>query len=361
MDNSFSKEIIDILFKVDDKNCLVTTEAYDIEYKLNFNISQELFKTMNGLANNKGGYILFGIEPNTKKIVGLEEPKVNYYLEKSDSEEMRGKIFSACQPNIEYKHCLHVINDLKVIVFYVPKSTNKPHIFSKGDGNIKEGDIFYRYNDSIKRIQYAELSAIIEEKRIKEQEKWMRFLGEISKIGLDNALIIDKKNGRLINSDSKVMTISPELLDNFKLIKEGEFVEKNGALTLKLIGNVLVQDTSVSISDSADKINPKLLPKLYPFTQKQVLQQIFDLSVETKDGIKIEKGFFSASNLQGYNIIFKVKDNVEFACKMPYGKSKNYIYSQKYVDEVIKYIKDNDMETIKKLAKFQSQRKINGT
>lgn len=361
MNNSFSKEIIDILFKVDNKNCLVTTEAYDIEYKLNFNISQELFKTMNGLANNKGGYILFGIEPNTKKIVGLEEPKVNYYLEKSDSEEMRGKIFSACQPNIEYKHCLHVINDLKVIVFYVPKSTNKPHIFSKGDGNIKEGDIFYRYNDSIKRIQYAELSAIIEEKRIKEQEKWMRFFGEISKIGLDNALIIDKKNGRLINSDSKVMTISPELLDNFKLIKEGEFVEKNGALTLKLIGNVLVQDTSVSISDSADKINPKLLPKLYPFTQKQVLQQIFDLSVETKDGIKIEKGFFSASNLQGYNIIFKVKDNVEFACKMPYGKSKNYIYSQKYVDEVIKYIKDNDMETIKKLAKFQSQRKINGT
>ena len=226
MDNSFSKEIIDILFKVDDKNCLVTTEAYDIEYKLNFNISQELFKTMNGLANNKGGYILFGIEPNTKKIVGLEELKVNYYLEKSDSEEMRGKIFSACQPNIEYKHCLHVINDLKVIVFYVPKSTNKPHIFSKGDGNIKEGDIFYRYNDSIKRIQYAELSAIIEEKRIKEQEKWMRFLGKISKIGLDNALIIDKKNGRLINSDSKVMAISPELLDNFKLIKEGEFVEK---------------------------------------------------------------------------------------------------------------------------------------
>ena len=274
---------------------------------------------------------------------------------------MRGKIFSACQPNIEYKHFLHVINDLKVIVFYVPKSTNKPHIFSKGDGNIKEGDIFYRYNDSIKRIQYAELSAIIEEKRIKEQEKWMRFLGEISKIGLDNALIIYKKNGRLINSDSKVMTISPELLDNFKLIKEGEFVEKNGALTLKLIGNVLVQDTSVSISDSADKINPKLLPKLYPFTQQQVLQQIFDLSVETKDGIKIEKGFFSASNLQGYNIIFKVKDDVEFACKMPYGKSKNYIYSQKYVDEVIKYIKDNDMETIKKLAKFQSQRKINGT
>lgn len=170
MNNSFSKEITDILFKVDNKNCLVTTEAYDIEYKLNFNISQELFKTMNGLANNKGGYILFGIEPNTKKIVGLEEPKVNYYLEKSDSEEMRGKIFTACQPNIEYKHCLHVINDLKVIVFYVPKSTNKPHIFSNGDGNIKEGDIFYRYNDSIKRIQYAELSAIIEEKESKNKK-----------------------------------------------------------------------------------------------------------------------------------------------------------------------------------------------
>lgn len=351
MDNSFSKEVIDILFKVNDNNCLVAPEAYDIEYKLNFNISQELFKTMNGLANNKGGYILFGVEPNTKIIVGLEESKVKYYLEKSDSEEMRGRIFSACQPNIEYKHFLHIINDLKVIVFYVPESTNKPHIFSKGDGTIKEGDIFYRYNDSIKRIQYAELSAIIEEKRIKEQEKWMKFLGEISKIGLDNALIIDKKNGRLINSDSKVITISPELLDNFKLIKEGEFVEKNGALTLKLIGNVLVQETSVSISDSADTINPKLLSKLYPFTQKQVLEQIFELSIVTKDDIKIEKGVFSAANIQGYNRIFKVKENSEFACKMPYGKSKNYIYSQKYVDEIVKYIENNTMNEVKQLAK----------
>ena len=79
MDNSFSKEVIDILFKVNDNNCLVAPEAYDIEYKLNFNISQELFKTMNGLANNKGGYILFGVEPNTKIIVGLEESKVKYY------------------------------------------------------------------------------------------------------------------------------------------------------------------------------------------------------------------------------------------------------------------------------------------
>lgn len=103
MDNWFSKEIIDILFNIDENNCLVATETYDIEYKLNFNISQELFKTMNGLANNKGGYFPFGVEPVSRKIVGLDESKIKYCLEKSNSEEMRGKIFLACQPNIEYK------------------------------------------------------------------------------------------------------------------------------------------------------------------------------------------------------------------------------------------------------------------
>ena len=43
MDNSFSKEIIDILFNIDQNNCLLSTETYDVEYKLNYNISQELF------------------------------------------------------------------------------------------------------------------------------------------------------------------------------------------------------------------------------------------------------------------------------------------------------------------------------
>ena len=32
-----------------------------------------------------------------------------------------------------------------------------------------------------------------------------------------------------------------------------------------------------------------------------------------------------------------------------------------YIEQLMTHIKDNDMETIKKLAKFQSQRKINGT
>ena len=34
---------------------------------------------MNGLANNKGGYIICGIEPTTREMKGLSENKVNYY------------------------------------------------------------------------------------------------------------------------------------------------------------------------------------------------------------------------------------------------------------------------------------------
>ena len=88
----------------------IGNKIFDIEYKLNLNISFDLFRTMNGLANNKGGFIICCIEPTTREMKGLPETKVNYYKSNIDPEEMRGKILSSCQPNLGYKHYLHNIN-----------------------------------------------------------------------------------------------------------------------------------------------------------------------------------------------------------------------------------------------------------
>jgi len=349
--NNFSQEVLREIFKCDKDGYLLTTESYDIEYKMTLNIDADFLKTISGLANNRGGYIICGVEPDNRTPVGLADAKVSFYKSKIDSEDVRGRIMYSCQPNILYKHHLYEIEGARFVLFYIPESNNKPHIFSNNMGSIRPGDIYYRYNDSIKKIQYAELSAIIEEKRVKEQEKWMRFLGEISQIGLENTLIIDKKNGRLINSDSKILTISQELLNSFKLIKEGEFVEKNGALTLKLVGNVLVGESHVTISADADTMNPQILPGLFPFTQKQVFQKIVELSIETKDGIKIQKGSFSTANLQGYNKVFNVHGNIELSFSMPYGRSRPFLYSQKYIDQVVSFIQNNDMEKVKQLVK----------
>jgi len=148
----FSDEILKVLFNQDSNGCLIQSESYDIEYKLNFNVDSDIVKTMNGLANNRGGYIIFGINPNDRSLSGLNKEKLKFYNEKIDSEDVRGRIISSCQPNIEFKHFTYALGMSMFILFYVNESNNKPHIFDRNMDTIKPGDIFYRYNDSIKKF-----------------------------------------------------------------------------------------------------------------------------------------------------------------------------------------------------------------
>lgn len=306
MNTEFDKQVLDELFKCDSNGCLLATESYDIEYKVNFNIDSDILKTMNGLANNRGGYIIFGVEPSNRKLKGLSDDKINFYSQKIDSEEVRGRILIACQPNIEYKHYLHNIGTSKFILIYVEESKNKPHIFANSQTDIKPGDIFYRYNDSIKKIQYAELNAIIESKRIKEQEKWMKFLGEIAKIGLDNVLIIDAKNGKMITSENYTdgIVLDESILSKFKLIKEGQFNEISGDPTLKIIGNLAFETQSGKFELSTD-VNAALdTNKTHPYRAVDLLNKMICENLRTKDNKLLTDGKVSY-----HRIIFYIKNN----------------------------------------------------
>ena len=306
MNEEFSKERLDELFNCDVNNKLLVSESYDVEYKENFNIDADIIKTMSGLANNRGGYIIFGVEPSQKKLKGIKQTKIDFYLEKIDREEVRGKILSACQPNIEYKHYLHTWNGLSFIVFYIPESKNKPHIFSNSNDDVRPGDIFYRYNDSIKKIQYAELNSIIENKRLKEQEKWMRFLGEIAKIGLDNALIIDAKNGKMISSDNyeNGIVLDESVLSKFKLIKEGQFNEITGDPTLKIIGNLSFQTESGRFELSTNLSSVLDSNKTHPYRYCDILKKLIEENVKTSD-----KKFINQGNVTYHRIRFFINNN----------------------------------------------------
>lgn len=307
MNEEFTNEILNALFRCSADGRIVATEAYDVEYKNNFNIDADMFKTMNGLANNRGGYILFGVEPTKRELIGLDENKINYYKKNMDSEATRGKILTCCQPNMEYKHYLHRIEDKKFIVLFVPESKNKPHIFSMSISNdIKPGDIFYRYNDSVKKIQFAELSAIIENKREREQSKWMKFLGEIAKIGLDNALVIDAKNGKLITADNYEdgIVLDESILSKFKLIKEGQFNEVSGDPTLKIVGTLALK-TDTGKYELSSNINAVMNPnETHPYRAIDIFNNLIKDEVKTKDGKLISEG-----KITYQRVIFYIKNN----------------------------------------------------
>lgn len=322
----FSKEKLEVLFKCDQNGALLVSEANNIEYKLNFQIGADLFRTINGLANNKGGYIIFGVHPDTKELIGLPTPKIDFYLKKIDSEDVRGKILLSCQPNMEFKHYLHNIGVSKFIVFYVEESQNKPHIFLNNYEDIKPGDIYYRYNDSVKKIQYAELSAIIENKRLKEQEKWMKFLGEIAKIGLDNVLIIDAKNGKMISSENyeNGILLDESILSKFKLIKEGQFNEILGDPTLKIVGNLSFETESGKYQLSTD-YNTILDPnKTHPYRIIDMFNKLVKDKVKTKDGKLLNGGDLTYHRVRFFIVNNKLDEGIDYVYISDVDKRKTY-------------------------------------
>lgn len=354
MENCFSNEILQDIFNYDTNGCLLTTESYDTEYKENLNISYDLFKTMNGLANNRGGYIVCGVSPDGRKLKGLSEEKISFYKNKIDSEEMRGKILSSCQPNIEYKHCIHNIGTAKFVIFYIPESRNKPHIFNQSGDGVTQGDIYFRYNDSIKKIQYAELSSIIESKRVQEQEKWMKFLGEIAKIGLDNVLIIDAKNGELLSSDNfeKGITLDAKMLSKFKLIKEGHFNEIDGDPTLKLIGNIEFKSDSDYFelsTDTTSMLNPNVT---HPYRYVDILNNLKEEDVKTIDNKFIKEGKITYHRIRFYILNNDLNDGINNVYENNFGQKT---FSQRVYNEIKQAFSNMTLAEIENLKQIPKE------
>ncbi len=253
----FTEEIIDKIFENVDDDCFVVNESFFLEFKKSFTIANinEYIKIFAGLANHRGGYIIFGVEPNEKRLVGLEQKSINMF-DKIDTEQFRKSFENRAQPLINYEQILYVRDEKKFIVFSVEECKNKPVVMIVNDGkNFSSGDIFFRYNDSIKKILYNELNEIIEEKRLQEQMKWMNLFGKISTVGLDSLVLINSEKGELLNPTDNSIIIDQSLIKNLNYIKEGTFNEKEGKPAIKLIGKIIAKN------DSEDEMPKAILAK----------------------------------------------------------------------------------------------------
>ena len=43
--------------------------------------------------------------------------------------------------------------------------------------------------------------------------------------------------------------------------------------------------------------------------------------------------------------------NIELSFSLHYGRAKPFLYSQKYIDQVVRFVQNNDMEKVKQLVK----------
>lgn len=226
---------------------------------------------MAAFANNKGGYIVFGVQSSPRNLIGLaserfeevDEAKVAQYLNSIFSPEMKFEKFS-----IE-------VNSKSVGILYTYPCEYPPVVSIKNDGDVKESEIYYRYNASSEKIKYPELIRMIDEVRSKERKIWKDLLEKITRVGPSNTAILDIVKGK-IEGKSGTLLIDKNLIPKLKFIKEGQFAEK-GAPALKLIGNVEPVTVSEVAGSSDGDIKYKISndPHAFPIRleEKSILEK----------------------------------------------------------------------------------------
>ncbi|WP_027327464.1 ATP-binding protein [Helicobacter pametensis] len=235
-------------------------ENEKIEFKKSFHGFKnwdKVLKPIQGMANNCGGYIFFGIEEKDEinkdheggKILGLEEKQVNYF--NVDSREISNHLNSYFQEEIKIERFEREIEGKTICVLRVYESDNKPIIN-------KNGEIFYRYNGQVAKIQKLDLVRILRQQQEKNVMLTLnKHLETILKNGVENSAILNIQTGD-VSGKSGNFLIEKELLKDIHFIKEGHFVEKNGAPALILRGEIKPIDnigtvTSVHIPKSINE------------------------------------------------------------------------------------------------------------
>ena len=213
---------------------IISRESGWLEFKESFhwNSKDKYAKSMVAFANNKGGYIVFGIKDKPRDLVGLQSNN----FEEVDEAKITAYLNSVFAPEIIFEKFVITVNTKKIGLLYTQQAKTKPIVCLKNDGELKEADIYYRYNARSERIKYPEIKAMFDFVKEEERKGWLEHFEKISKIGPTNAAIMDTIGGE-ITGKGGTLVIDKKLIPKLKFINQGNFQEK-GKPVLRLIGDV---------------------------------------------------------------------------------------------------------------------------
>jgi hypothetical protein len=316
-------------------------EGQELEFKEQFNLAglADYFRDFAAFANNKGGYLIFGVTDTPRKLKGLSEASLSQF-EKIDPEKITGFLLDIFSGNISWEQIVLEYKNKSFGVFKISPANTKPIIAKKNEGKdqiITNGDIYYRYGGRTQKVQYAELETIINKRIEQNNNQWLDLMSKIGKAGPSNAAILDTEKSVIEKDDTKILVVDEALAEKLKFIKEGEFVEKKGATALKLVGDVVPIDRIEVVK----KVKENLL-KEYPYSAKELVAEVkkqYSTCTETHiwDAIK-ENDLKNNTDYSAYNFRNKKQeDDYKETGKVPNVTPS--IYNPKAVDFIVKVLR----------------------
>lgn len=268
-----------IVSSVTSSGLLKSRESNTVEFKENFNASNtsKYAKTMAAFANNKGGYIIFGITDRPRTIKGL----LNENFDNLNQEQFTENINNMFSPSLDWD-CGSLVTDIsqedgtiipkKIGWIYTAESDFKPVIALKNiDGEkVSSGDVIFRYRARSQKIKYAEMSKIISDNISRERDRLFKLFDAIKNSNTTNLGIVNYANGKFstpygidVEFDRKLVA---QVLKKAKFIKEGKFSETEGIPVIKVTGNIDLAEEVPVLEGNPDET--------YPYRQKDLANKL---------------------------------------------------------------------------------------
>lgn len=317
---------------------IISRESGWLEFKesFNWNAKDEYAKSIASFANNKGGYIVFGIKNRPRDLVGLKSDN----FETTDEAKITAYINSTFSPEIAFEKFVIVVHSKNIGILYAQQAKSKPVVCLKNDGEVKEADIYYRYNARSEKIKYAELRMLLEQIKQEEQKNWMEHFEKISKIGPSNTAILDILGGE-ISGKGGTLVIDKKLVPKLKFIKEGNFQE-GGKPVLKLIGDV--KPVSVAVGGNGMRITDDPNAPVYRLEEEEILKKKYPLDYNALINGLIERYAAFIRNSQFHKLRKEFMQDKNL-CRTRYldpnnpKSSKKYFYSPEIYKKFDKHYK----------------------
>jgi len=316
-------------------------EGQELEFKEQFNLAglADYFRDFAAFANNRGGYLIFGIRDSPRTATGLSETSLDQF-NKIDPEKITGFLLEIFSTGIEWEQATIEIEGRQFGVFRIDEAHTKPVIAKRDEGKdqiIKNGDIYYRYGGRTQRILSAELQNLIFRRVEQNNQYWLNLISKIAKAGPQNAAILDTERALIAKDDTHILLLDDALAEQLKFVKEGDFVKKKGATTLRLVGDVVPVDKIEVVR----KVKENLL-KEYPLSAMELALEVKKIMPQASQNdiwqVVKETHIKENRDYSAYN--FRNKKQEDFyseSGRLPVGTPS--IYNQKAAEFVVSVLK----------------------